>query len=608
MVDQFHGEFGASLASGKFSLSGSGSGVPAPGSSFPRPGEPVPPPPSLLASHPASIPSFAGGDHRSAPPPQQFLASTTSDSAFAGAAASTLRAAVWARASQRLNFDGEDVNVVRLSEDAAMELIRKLAVGITHSVQQIIPLTESSSSAPASDSGAWRRWRFGQDPAGATDFYQAVSQNLAKLGRAVERIYLVPPGGIRAEAVANRVSADGEMGVESRSLRVSEIDNNKALASLTPVSPVWIVDNSAVMYEEASEHGPTVWTVSARTEDVQRANDLWKQLWSQTGDTPVPASPELDLSDPLVMRAEQMAVTASMSCTLGNGNREPCGWYHGAWPYLRLFNMVSSPQWHHDFYRNALLDSLLHSQKQGRQNPRVLISGAADYSILAYVLDAIDRAPSSLQTRGAKSVAAPSVEVLDLCQTPLLTCRWYAGMTGHDVQVHEADICDPRFAREMAEKFDLITTDAFLTRFSAKESAVVIKRWRQLLAPGGRVITTVNLHTDGGDGWEVRSDDIAAFTGKARLAARRWRSFLRAGVEEIAHDALEYAQQITSTDLGGKAEVEALFRNNGFDSVVSQEHDVPGEFRPTRYLQVVATKTGQGRPVSPPRRRVRIAR
>ena len=55
--------------------------------------------------------------------------------------------------------------------------------------------------------------------------------------------------------------------------------------------------------------------------------------------------------------AEWCATVSSLSpasCSHGPVDAVSCAWYHGVWPFLREVDMVSSPTWHHDFYRTWL--------------------------------------------------------------------------------------------------------------------------------------------------------------------------------------------------------------------------------------------------------------
>jgi hypothetical protein len=518
-----------------------------------------------------------------------------------------LEAARSARDSYRLDYDWRDRDVVRVPEEAVIELIRFLAAQVTARVQQIVPLAPPSIAAGRPAAGRTPTWGFGTDAATVTNFAQAVSRSLA-VNREVERIYVVPPGGAPASEVSGQVAADQLARIRSSLLRFSDLrppeeSPRRPEAELTPAQQipfghVWIVDDSAVMFQEVTEAGPPNWTVSVRKDDVDQAKDLWADLKDRSrqvlDDEP---DDRIDLTESMLASAELLARTAPMSCTQGNERWAACEWYHGSWQYLRLLNMVSCPQWHHDFYVQELRRSI-DKMSVGRSPHdggsgaplRILISGAADYSMFAYVVRA-------MQDSGVAQDAA-KVHVLDLCPTPLLACRWYSRHAGVRIITHELDICD-RYAvdRKLTEHFDVITTDAFLTRFSPEDCKTVLKRWNQLLVPGGRVVTTVRLH---GYDTPQRDDvqEIAAFVARVREEALTWRPVLRTGVDDICDSAREYARRITSTNLGGEAEIRALFESCGLKILdcTKQSDVMPGELRETQYLRIVAESDGRAAP------------
>lgn len=505
-----------------------------------------------------------------------------------------LEAARSALASYRSDYDRRDRDVVRVPDEVSAELIRGVA-RVSRRVRQIIPLALPHTPAGRAAPSQPRFWSLGPDAAAMVGFAQAVSRSLVALNRTVERIYLVPPGGAHADEVSSQVADDEHYKIASISIRVNEL--RQELAQHTPVSHIWIVDDDAVMYQEATDDGPSNWMVSARQEDIERANELWDALKAQSASGGQDDEDgRFDLTDPLLISAERLAITAPMSCTEGNGTWERCDWYHGSWQYLRLFNMVSSPRWHDEFYRTRLREVIDHVYS-GRASspdtaappsPRILITGSADYSMLAYVIDALRR--SSVPS--VRRAEPPAVHVLDLCPTPLMACRWYSRLVDYPVETHEADICG-NWSEKWAPSgsFDLVTTDAFLTRFSREDCETVIGTWWDLLAAGGRVVTTVRLHERG----DYLSDDVeqvAAYVMRVRRAARRWRPLLRAGVDAICGSAREYAHRISSTDLGSASDIIGLFEGAGFEVLPETRESelLPGELQQTRYLRIVAAK------------------
>ena len=76
----------------------------------------------------------------------------------------------------------------------------------------------------------------------------------------------------------------------------------------------------------------------------------------------------------------------------------------------------------------------------------------------------------------------------------MFACQWYAKREGVNVETVADDIF--RFASRTKQEYDVIITDAFLTRFSALETERVLGAWSGLLADNGEVITTIRAHAE----------------------------------------------------------------------------------------------------------------
>ena len=163
---------------------------------------------------------------------------------------------------------------------------------------------------------------------------------------------------------------------------------------------------------------------------------------------------------------------AQRLCKRDMREQDGCEWYHRAWPYLRLAGVCSNPGWHEKFYRDTLSDAYAHSRE------RIMICGAADFSMLALVTDTFqDSRPCH-------------VSVLDACRTPLWACVQYASQIKIRIGVIHSDI---RTAQLRAGQVSVIVTDSFLTQFDANTVDQVVRKWHEVLAPKGSVITTVRL-------------------------------------------------------------------------------------------------------------------
>lgn len=242
-----------------------------------------------------------------------------------------------------------------------------------------------------------------------------------------------------------------------------------------------------------------------------------------------------------------------------------CDWYHSTWQFLRLLNMVAVPPWY-PFYNEALSAIL-----RKKPDANVLISACADYGMLATLHEAIKTAKTT-----------PRITIYDICQTPLLSCKWYAERYGIAINcVRDNIITSPSMP---LHSFDLIVTDEFLTVLKDPYKPQIVHRWKELLKPGGAIVTTAMLGgpTDGGlrDGF--------ALTAQSRYKADR-ATF--DSMDVLAEDVLKrfnlFARVHTRHMLGHEGQIRALFAD--FDLWLSRTV-TPGEcVNPTSSYQIVAT-------------------
>lgn len=277
------------------------------------------------------------------------------------------------------------------------------------------------------------------------------------------------------------------------------------------------------------------------------------------------------LQEPLMMSADMMSEVSYVLCSHDHMNMNSCCWYHSVWQYLRLMNMVSTPSWHHDFYLQNLENAL-----SNKINPRVLISGAADYSSLSYVI-------RSMELLGKTG----EYDVLDLCETPLFACKWYAKRKSVKLNTMQISIFDFNGDAE----YDLICTDAFLTRFDDKQLSRILSIWFKALKCGGNVVTTVRIHDEKHPCPETPSeDDIKLFSKKAYERSKLWGRVINYSPSEIAKKAEVYASKMKSNKIGTREDVLTAFINAGFQLSCVEDVEVEGELYPSRYLRINARK------------------
>ena len=248
----------------------------------------------------------------------------------------------------------------------------------------------------------------------------------------------------------------------------------------------------------------------------------------------------LALDEPLAESAP-LAQELSKRCRIGPDGVS-CAWSHGLWQYLRLLGLVTSPSHQAEFYRAAFARLAVPS-------PRVLVSGAADYSMLAVVLAAC-----------RSSGAEPAVTVIDVCETPLALSRWYAARASAAIETHAADIRD--FTAR--EPFDVVCSDNFFGRFPRAERPAVAARWASLLRRDGVAVTVNRIRAEGGEG-PVRfsSAQASAFVETVRQAARASAALSALG-EQIADRAAAYAQRHFTYPMSSAEELRGDFESAGF--------------------------------------------
>ena len=249
--------------------------------------------------------------------------------------------------------------------------------------------------------------------------------------------------------------------------------------------------------------------------------------------------------DPLEESAPIARKLAPELCRSDPKTGNSCAPSHGLWQYLRLLGLALSPEHHGELFRRAL---------DGVAAPtvpvRVLVSGAADYAMLAHVLAAFGR-------RGVQVAAT----VLDLCETPLALNRWYAERVAQPVETHRGDILEysPR------QPFDVVCTHAFFAMFAPPQRPALLAKWHQLLRPGG-IAVTVNRVRPENSAAQVSfgEDEVRAFRDAVRARARAFGPALGVDPDALALDAENYARRQHFHPVRSAEEIRTLFEQAGF--------------------------------------------
>ncbi|MBM2615856.1 class I SAM-dependent methyltransferase [Actinoplanes sp. LDG1-06] len=454
--------------------------------------------------------------------------------------------------------------------------MQSLSSTVRNRVAQIVPFAPQARSASAFSGRLWRH----------------VAQSFP-----VERYYLFPSGEENRRQAQLQVDEDQRYDLYSAHLPVTS--GGWSASPPVPMNTLWLIDDEVVVRQEASGRGAGSWLVTVRPSEVQRARDLVQTLRDQVG---MPAAGGLsgpDITQWLLESAEKVFNAAQLSCTGSEYiDDKDCEWYHGAWQYLRLLDMVSSPTWHPDFYARELRAAI---HERGAR--RILISGAADWTTLAFVLDAA-KLPSGDPVPGL------DVHVVDLCPTPLMSCSWFTRRWGDGrfpVTTHQANVLRTGDLRKQGVppegSFDLVVADAFLTRFAPVDARRVLRKWYKLLRPGGSVVTTVRLHArnrypdrDGADpefdGLRRVTNQVDDFELRLRDRAGVWQDMLSIDLEDLSRAGRRYAKRIISHDLGDADHIATAFKDQRFHEICMDSARVQGELVGTEYARITAVRPG----------------
>jgi SAM-dependent methyltransferase len=209
---------------------------------------------------------------------------------------------------------------------------------------------------------------------------------------------------------------------------------------------------------------------------------------------------------------------------------------------LRLLGLAAAPEQQAAFFSQAFT-------RFAGLSVRLLISGSADYSILAHV-----RAGCVQHRVTAK------ITVLDLCETPLFIARWYAERAGFEIETVQADI----FTWTSTTAYDVICSHGFLSQFAPPQRLQLVQQWSGLLAPAGSVLL-VNRVRSGPSGAEIR---FSAAQGREFCEAVEKKLRLTDTLEEgekttILTRAEVYAQRLVGYALT-ESELTELFNDAGF--------------------------------------------
>jgi SAM-dependent methyltransferase len=180
----------------------------------------------------------------------------------------------------------------------------------------------------------------------------------------------------------------------------------------------------------------------------------------------------------------------------------------------------------------------------------VLISGTADYSMLARLLPAF-------REHGAH----PAITVVDRCETALMLNRWYAAREGLEIATERSDLL--AYTAEAA--YDVVCTHSFIGQFDPQRRAQLFASWQRLLRPGGLLLTINRLRAQAGAGWlGYLPEQATALADNVRRNAGRVSAVVGATAEALGEAALRYARHMGAWPIRSAEELRSLCEASGF--------------------------------------------
>jgi SAM-dependent methyltransferase len=225
-----------------------------------------------------------------------------------------------------------------------------------------------------------------------------------------------------------------------------------------------------------------------------------------------------------------------------------CQSYHRFWQYLRLMGLGSTLGGHPGAYLEAFtsLQTLWQNQKPGKR--RILIAGAADYSMLAHLWQVFQLYPGSLE-----------ISVLDRCQTPLKLNQWYAEPRGISIRLLESDIL---LLEE--EEYDLIVTSSFLGNFDPDARFELFNRINRLLRKDGQFISSNRLRPQPeNQRLPIEEERIEQFIGLVEKRGRTLAEFSALPLSELRQAAMDYIMDRRPFPVNSLASIENIALASG---------------------------------------------
>ncbi len=262
-----------------------------------------------------------------------------------------------------------------------------------------------------------------------------------------------------------------------------------------------------------------------------------------------------DLYEKLIPLGQKFAKD---NCNGGYPNKDDCTWYHGNWMLLRYLGVVSNPYWHENFYRNVF------KSIDYNKTLKVGVLGTADFSMPLL----------------CSEIGVDKVNILDICNTPLMICDLVASHLKLDWVTGLHDVC-----ADLDEKLDIIINDAFLSRFKDKDA--VLRGIFDSLKDDGYYITTLK-QGKWNNGGEVAESLRLSFIDKVRTRYM----LLKGKLPDVDIEAIaaKYVDKMASFPVRNDSEIKEIFENAGFKILKIFKNSVEGEYQNSCYFEILAQK------------------
>jgi hypothetical protein len=366
-------------------------------------------------------------------------------------------------------------------------------------------------------------WRF----ADGGESYFAATRDAVRRGRPVTRTYVVDSlDQLDEPAFRDRAWADASAGLNICYILDTDLPSKHA-------RDFGLWDNALlgeVEYVTDSGGTPRVHQCTYWADDRHLVR---ARRWRATIERQARPCPDLP-SEAKLLDESKKAVTTLCHDNKYEGKRD-CTAYHQPWQQLRQLNLVSTPRWHADFYSRAFREwSAWVRENAPDRKLDILITGLADYGMLYWVAQSV---PHHVRERCR-------FHVLDICPTPIESCQWLRRRLAKckpaleiDLVPHHRNVFDSGIGDGA---IDLITADAFLTRFAtAGEKKDLMAHWLRMLRPDGRLVTTARVQHHKAD---IAKADRRDFVTRASAAA----GDAPESADELRDAASRYAAYITS--------------------------------------------------------------